>query len=260
MVFVGQDNMIEADRISKSFGDLQVLVEVTLKAMPHEVVSIIGPSGSGKSTLLRCLNFLEEPDSGTIRIDGEVAYYDYVGGRKQRHSQRKIAAIRARLGMVFQEFNLFPHMTALGNVMEAPAHVLRLKRQEAEELARAMLGKVGLSDRADHYPDQLSGGQRQRVAIARALAMRPTAMLFDEPTSALDPELVQEVLAVMQILREEGMSMLIVTHEMDFARRISDRTIFMDHGAIVEEGNPDQIFGSPQVERTRSFLKRMLER
>jgi polar amino acid transport system ATP-binding protein len=252
--------MIEADRISKSFGDLQVLIEVTLKAMPHEVVSIIGPSGSGKSTLRRCLNFLEEPDSGTIRIDGEVAYYDYVGGRKQRHPPRKIAAIRARLGMVFQEFNLFPHMTALGNVMEAPAHVLRMKRQEAEELARAMLGKVGLSDRADHYPDQLSGGQRQRVAIARALAMRPTAMLFDEPTSALDPELVQEVLAVMQILREEGMSMLIVTHEMDFARRISDRTIFMDRGAIVEEGNPDQIFGSPQVERTRSFLKRMLER
>jgi polar amino acid transport system ATP-binding protein len=252
--------MIEVERLRKTFGTLEVLKGVDLTARANEVVSVIGPSGSGKSTLLRCINFLEEPDSGSIRIDGVAAYFDIVGGRRKLHPQRQIASIRSRLGMVFQDFNLFPHLSAIGNVMEAPVHVRGVPRKDAEELARSMLAKVGLSDRAGHYPEQLSGGQRQRVAIARALAMKPTAMLFDEPTSALDPELVHEVLEVMQQLRDDGMSMIIVTHEMDFARRISDRTIFMDHGGIVEEGPPDQIFGAPNVERTRMFLKRMLER
>lgn len=252
--------MIEVEKLRKSFGAIEVLTEVDLSAMSGEVVSIIGPSGSGKSTLLRCINFLEEPDSGVIRIDGQVAYYDQVAGRRKLHTQRRIAAIRARLGMVFQDFNLFPHLTALGNVVEAPIHVLKTPRREAEELGRSMLAKVGLSDRSAHYPEQLSGGQRQRVAIARALAMKPTAMLFDEPTSALDPELVHEVLEVMQKLRDDGMSMIIVTHEMDFARRISDRAIFMDRGAIVETGPPEQVFGKPEMDRTRHFLKRVLER
>ena len=252
--------MIEVEKLRKKFGAIEVLKGIDLTARPKEVLSIIGPSGSGKSTLLRCINFLEEPDSGTIRIDGEAAYFDVVAGRRKLHSQRRIAAIRGRLGMVFQDFNLFPHLTALGNVMEAPVHVLGMPRRDAEALARSMLGKVGLSDRSAHYPEQLSGGQCQRVAIARALAMQPTAMLFDEPTSALDPELVHEVLEVMQKLRSDGMSMIIVTHEMDFARRISDRAIFMDQGVIVEEGPPEQIFGAPEVERTRAFLRRMLER
>lgn len=252
--------MIEAENITKSFGLLKVLHDVTLTAASKEVVSIIGPSGSGKSTLLRCINFLEEPDSGVIRVNGETAYYDYVGELKKRHSQTRIALIRAKLGMVFQEFNLFPHMTVLGNVVEGPIHVLKKSRKEAQEIAHAMLAKVGLADRMAHYPDQLSGGQRQRVAIARALAMHPTAMLFDEPTSALDPELVHEVLEVMQALRDDGMSMIIVTHEMEFAQRISDRTIFMDQGRIVEQGHPTQIFGAPEKERTQAFLKRMLER
>ena len=221
------------------------------------MVCIIGPSGSGKSTFLRCLNWLEVPQRGRIRIDGRPAYRDEAG-RPQR--PREIAAIRAQVGMVFQSFNLFPHLTALGNVTEAPTHVLKLPRAEARERALALLAQVGLADRADHYPEELSGGQQQRVAIARALAMGPKAMLFDEVTSALDPELVGEVLSVMRDLARRGMTMLVVTHEMGFARQVADRVIFMDQGLIAEEATPEEMFTRPQQPRTRLFLKELLER
>jgi ABC-type polar amino acid transport system ATPase subunit len=252
--------VIEAVGIHKSFGGVEVLRDVSLAVGPSEVVSIVGPSGSGKSTLLRCINFLEQPDRGSIRIDGVPAYYDEVGGRRRLHPRRRIAAVRAKLGMVFQDFNLFPHLSVLGNVVEAPRHVLGMRRPEAADVAMAMLRKVGLADKADCHPETLSGGQRQRTAIARALAMRPTAMLFDEPTSALDPELVHEVLAVMQDLRDDGMSMVIVTHEMEFARRVSNRAVFMDRGGIVEAGPPEEIFRRPREARTQAFLRSVLER
>ena len=252
--------MIDVANLYKAFGALEVLKDVSLTVGSKEVVCVIGPSGSGKSTLLRCINFLEQPDRGTIRINGVSAYFDMIGDKVKLHSRKNIASVRAKLGMVFQDFNLFPHLTVLGNVIEAPRHVLGLGRSEAVDAGMALLEKVGMSDKADTYPEQLSGGQRQRTAIARALAMKPTAMLFDEPTSALDPELVHEVLEVMQDLRNDGMSMIIVTHEMEFARRVANRAIFMDQGRIVEQGTPDEIFVRPQATRTQAFLKSVLER
>jgi ABC-type polar amino acid transport system ATPase subunit len=252
--------MIELKGIHKSFGSLEVLRGVSLTVAPGEVVCIIGPSGSGKSTLLRCINYLEHPDRGTIRIAGQPAYYDIVDGLRQPHPKRRIAEVRAKLGMVFQSFNLFPHLTALQNIIEAPVHVRGMNKKEASSRARVLMRRVGLEDKADYYPEEMSGGQQQRTAIARALAMEPTAMLFDEPTSALDPELVHEVLEVMRKLRNDGMTMIIVTHEMNFARQVANRVLFMDHGSIVEEDVPEMLLGAPREPRTRAFLKNVLER
>ena len=252
--------MVEADGIRKSFGALEVIKDVSLRVGKGEVVCIIGPSGSGKSTFLRCLNWLEIPEAGLIRIDGQPAFRELIAGAPVLQPPRQIARIRAQIGMVFQAFNLFPHMTALDNVIEAPRHVLGLPYAAARERADALLRQVGLADRADHYPEELSGGQQQRVAIARALAMEPKAMLFDEVTSALDPELVGEVLAVMRDLAAGGMTMLIVTHEMNFARQVADRVVFMDHGVIAEEGPPAEIFTAPRLPRTRTFLREILDR
>ncbi|MFO1038025.1 MAG: amino acid ABC transporter ATP-binding protein [Geminicoccaceae bacterium] len=252
--------MIEVRDLHKSFGAMEVLHGIDLTVPVGEVVCIIGPSGSGKSTLLRCLNWLEVAERGTIRIEGQLAYREVVDGVPRLQTPRQIARIRAKVGMVFQSFNLFPHMTALDNIMEAPIHVLRLPKAEARNRAEALLAQVGLRDRAHHYPDELSGGQQQRVAIARALAMEPRAMLFDEVTSALDPELVGEVLNVMRDLAARGMTMLVVTHEMGFARQVADRVIFMDHGRIAEEGPPAEIFRNPKVARTRAFLKEIIDR
>jgi len=252
--------MIEVADLSKAFGPLTVLDRVSLTVHVGEVVCIIGPSGSGKSTLLRCVNYLEVPDAGTIRVNGAPVYYDIVNGRRVPHPKQRIARVRAKLGMVFQDFNLFPHLSVLENVIEAPVHVLGTPRAAAVAKARALLARVGLADKEEHYPEELSGGQKQRTAIARALAMDPTAMLFDEPTSALDPELVHEVLEVMRNLSEEGMTMIIVTHEMNFARQAADRVIFMDDGRIIEEDLPSRIFGQPREARTRLFLKTVLER
>lgn len=252
--------MIEADNLRKSFGAVEVLRGVSLNIAKSEVVCLIGPSGSGKSTLLRCLNFLEHPDSGTIRINGEPAYFDTLAGRRVLHSPRRIARVRARLGMVFQEFNLFPHLTALQNVIEAPMHVLGVKKAAATARAMDLLDRVGLADKAHSYPEELSGGQRQRTAIARALAMDPMAMLFDEPTSALDPELVHEVLDVMRKLSADGMTMIIVTHEMNFARQVANRVLFMDQGSIIEEGPPRQLFQEPREPRTQAFIRVVTDR
>jgi polar amino acid transport system ATP-binding protein len=252
--------MVEAEGLHKYYGHLHVLRGVSLSVARGEVVSIIGPSGSGKSTLLRCINWLEVPERGLIRIDGQAAYRDPRGEGYHSHRPREVAAVRAKVGMVFQSFNLFPHMTAQENVMEAPIQVLGLKKAEARDRADAILAQVGLSDRADHYPEELSGGQQQRVAIARALAMEPKAMLFDEVTSALDPELVGEVLNVMRDLAANGMTMLVVTHEMNFARQVCSRVVFMDAGLIAEEGPPAQMFSDPQNPRTRVFLREILER
>ena len=230
--------------LRKSFHHLEVLRGIDLAVLPQELVFIIGPSGSGKSTLLRCCNRLEEPTSGSIRVDG----VDIMA------ASTDINAMRRRIGMVFQSFNLYPHMTALGNVALALVKVLRKPRIEAERSALAALDRVGLAEKARAYPAELSGGQQQRVAIARALALEPKLMLFDEPTSALDPELVGSVLNVMRELRRAGMTMLVVSHEMRFARDAADRVIFMDHGAVVEEGSPEQIFAQPRESRTRAFL------
>ena len=247
--------MIELEGIHKHFGSVHVLRGVDLTVARGEVVCIIGPSGSGKSTLLRCVNHLETPERGRIRIDGEVAYRDENAGGFRAHHGRAIAAVRAQVGMVFQLFNLFPHMTALQNVVEAPISVLRLDKRVARERAMALLQQVGLADRVDYYPEELSGGQQQRVAIARALAMEPKAMLFDEVTSALDPELVGEVLGVMRDLALRGMTMIVVTHEMNFARQVGHRVVFMDEGMIAEEGTPEQIFTAPAQPRTKAFLR-----
>ena len=241
------DVLIEVRGLSKSFGALEVLRDIDLDVHRGEVVVIIGPSGSGKSTLLRCLNRLEDATAGSVRIGGAE-----ITGRASNLSQ-----MRRRVGMVFQHFNLFPHMTALDNVMEGPRTVLRMSRSEAEARARDLLDKVGLADKALSKPANLSGGQQQRVAIARALAMNPDAMLFDEVTSALDPELVGEVLTVMRGLAEEGMTMVVVTHEMSFARRVADRVVFLDRGVIVEQGAPDRIFQRAEEERTRQFLDQL---
>ncbi|OAT82259.1 amino acid ABC transporter ATP-binding protein [Desulfotomaculum copahuensis] len=240
--------MIKVTNLHKHFGRLEVLRGIDCRIAPQEVVVVIGPSGSGKSTFLRCLNLLEEPTAGEVVVDG-VCLTD---------PKTNINEIRQEVGMVFQRFNLFPHKTALENITLAPLRVRRMSRAQAREVAYNLLAKVGLSDKADVYPDQLSGGQQQRVAIARALAMRPKIMLFDEPTSALDPEMVGEVLAVMKDLAREGMTMVVVTHEMGFAREVGDRVLFMDEGKILEEGAPGQIFSRPGNERLQSFLSKIL--
>ncbi|MTI80106.1 MAG: amino acid ABC transporter ATP-binding protein [Firmicutes bacterium] len=240
--------MIEVKNLYKNFGKLEVLKDTSCSVKEQEVVVVIGPSGSGKSTFLRCINKLEEPTSGTITIDG----YDITDPATD------INYVRQEVGMVFQRFNLFPHKKVLENITLAPLKVRKSSSQESDKKALELLEKVGLSDKADAYPSQLSGGQQQRVAIARALAMEPKIMLFDEPTSALDPEMVGEVLAVMKQLAKEGMTMVVVTHEMGFAREVGDRVIFMDEGRLVEEGNPEQIFKNAQNERTQAFLSKIL--
>src|SRR5213082_685977 len=246
--------MVRAEKIVKRFGDLTVLNGVDLSVKRREVVVVIGPSGSGKTTLLRCINHLEKIDDGRIYIEGELMGYREKNGRLVEDSEANIARIRSQVGFVFQRFNLFPHMTALENVIEAPIHVLHEPRAQVVERAQSLLDKVGLAEKAHVYPHRLSGGQQQRVAIARALAMNPKLMLFDEATSALDPELVGEVLKVMRQLAEEGMTMVVVTHEMGFAREVADHVIFIDKAVIVEQGPPQQIFDAPENERTRNFL------
>lgn len=251
-------SMVQCIDVHKRFGRLEVLRGVSLEVRHGEVVVLIGASGSGKTTLLRCINHLDRLDSGRIYVDGELVGYREVKGRLREDSEKEVARKRSAIGMVFQRFNLFPHRTALGNVLEAPVQVKKLSRKEAEERARILLAKVGLADKVDVHPARLSGGQQQRVAIARALAMEPKLMLFDEPTSALDPELVGEVLEVMQSLAREGMTMIVVTHEMGFARGVADRVVFMDDGVVVEEGSPEGIYHSPQHERTKAFLSKIL--
>ena len=241
--------MIKVENLHKHFGKLEVLKGIDYEINEKEVVCVIGPSGSGKSTFLRCLNLLEEVTDGAI----------YIEGIKINDPKTNINDIRTEVGMVFQQFNLFPHMTVLDNIMMAPMQVRKLKKADAEKLALDLLDKVGLRAKADNFPQQLSGGQQQRVAIARALAMKPKIMLFDEPTSALDPEMVNEVLDVMKDLAKEGMTMVVVTHEMGFAREVGDRVLFMDGGYIVEEGHPDDVFGNPQNERTKAFLGKVLK-
>nr|WP_204618403.1 ectoine/hydroxyectoine ABC transporter ATP-binding protein EhuA [Desulforadius tongensis] len=251
--------MIVAKNIYKSFGKLQVLKDVSLTVKQGEVVVIIGPSGSGKSTFLRCLNYLETIDKGYITVDGQpVGKRKLENGKLVDDSRKNIYRLRSQIGMVFQRFNLFPHQTALQNVMEGPITVYKTPVAEARERAKELLAKVGLADKANTYPAQLSGGQQQRVAIARALAMQPKVMLFDEPTSALDPELVGEVLAVIKDLARDGMTMVVVTHEMGFAREVADRVIFMDDGRILEEASPETIFTNPKHPRTREFLSKIL--
>ena len=240
-------DMIQIKDLKKSFGNLNVLKGVNLNIAEQEVLVIIGPSGCGKSTLLRCMNFLEEPTSGTVAIDGVVLKNDAT-----------INEVRKEVGMVFQRFNLFPHMTVLENLMLAPMKVRGVDKAEAEATAKKYLEKVGMADKANNYPEQLSGGQQQRVAIARALCMKPKVMLFDEPTSALDPEMINEVLDVMKTLAHEGMTMVVVTHEMGFAREVGDRVIFLYDGNILEEGTPDDIFFHAKEERTKSFLSKIL--
>lgn len=240
--------MIKVHNLRKSFGSLEVLKDINIHIKQREVVCVIGPSGSGKSTFLRCLNMLENPTAGEILIEGENLL----------DPKTDINKIRQKVGMLFQQFNLFPHMTVLQNVTLGPLNLRKKSKEQAEQEALALLGKVGLIDKAHVYPSSLSGGQQQRAAIARALAMEPHVMLFDEPTSALDPEMVDEVLQVMKQLALEGMTMVIVTHEMGFAREAAERVIFMDGGYIVEEGTPDQLFGSPRHERTKAFLSKIL--
>ncbi len=246
----GASLMIEARGLTKYFGEKHVLKDINFTVKRGECVAVIGPSGSGKSTLIRCLNYLETPTSGVITIDGQELTSSLTSAQ--------LSFVRRELGMVFYNFNLFPHMSVLENITLAPVRVRKLPLGQAQEQARVLLKKVGLSDKADAYPGQLSGGQKQRVAIARALAMNPKALLFDEPTSALDPELVGEVLRVMRELAEEGRTMVVVTHEMGFARSVADRVVFFDDGRIVEEGDPEQVFSSPRNERTRTFLDRVL--
>ncbi|GAA2869780.1 amino acid ABC transporter ATP-binding protein [Pseudonocardia halophobica] len=250
--------MVEALGIHKSFGPTQVLRGVDLVVQPGEVSCVIGPSGSGKSTLLRCINHLERIDSGRLRVDGHLVGYRERGGKLYEMRESEVAHQRRDIGMVFQRFNLFPHKTAIENVMEAPVVVRRQDKAAAKARAVELLDRVGLADRRDNYPSQLSGGQQQRVAIARALAMSPRLMLFDEPTSALDPELVGEVLDVMRGLAREGMTMVVVTHEMGFAREVGDALVFMDEGVIVEQGAPREVLGNPQHERTKAFLSKVL--
>jgi polar amino acid transport system ATP-binding protein len=252
--------MIRLEHVNKSFGNARVLRDVSLDVGAGEVVCVIGPSGAGKSTMLRCINHLERIDSGTIYVDGEPVYRYIREGKLVVDADRRIEQVRSRVGMVFQSFNLFPHFTVLKNVMVSPIHVLGEPAEEVRKRALELLDKVGLSDKIDAYPHELSGGQQQRVAIARALAMRPKAMLFDEVTSALDPELVAEVLRVMRGLAKEGMTMIVVTHEMGFARDVADRVVFMAEGAIVEISPPSEFFTAPANERTKRFLQSILER
>jgi ABC-type polar amino acid transport system ATPase subunit len=242
--------MIDVRGLNKIFGERQVLTDINFPVKRGECVAVIGPSGSGKSTLIRCVNYLETPSSGTIWIDGKE-----LSGRL---SAAELSQVRRELGMVFYNFNLFPHKCVLDNVTLAPIHVRREPKNQAEDTAHKLLAQVGLADKAAAFPSQLSGGQKQRVAIARALAMSPKALLFDEPTSALDPELVGEVLRVMRALAEEGRTMVVVTHEMGFARSVADRVAFLDHGRILEYGDPEEVFAQPKSERTRAFLDRVL--
>ena len=259
MAHMSEELVIEALDIHKSFGNLEILKGISLQVKRGEVVVLIGASGSGKTTFIRCINLLEDIQSGQIRVSGRpMGYRTRADGSLVRDSERNIARQRRDIGMVFQRFNLFPHMTALENIIEAPIQVLGVPRAAAVEQARALLKRVGLAEKANHYPSMLSGGQQQRVAIARALAMKPQAMLFDEPTSALDPETVGEVLQVMKELAEEGMTMVVVTHEMGFAREVADRVVVLDQGELIEQGPPEQIFSQPRHARTRAFLSRVL--
>jgi len=250
--------MVRADRVSKSFGSLEVLKSISLTVERGEVLCLVGPSGSGKSTFLRCINHLEQVDAGRLEVDGELIGYTERGEKLYEMHPKEAARQRRDIGMVFQKFNLFPHMTALENVAEAPIHVKGMSKDAAHAMARELLERVGLGNRADAYPAHLSGGQQQRVAIARALAMEPKLMLFDEPTSALDPELVGEVLTVMKQLAESGMTMIVVTHEMGFAREVADQLVFMDGGVVVESGDPREVLSNPQHQRTKAFLSKVL--
>lgn len=251
--------ILEVKNLYKNFDASEVLSGVSFNVSKGEVVAVIGPSGSGKSTMLRCINLLEKIEGGSIRVAGDVMVDTDENGKVIYAPESELRQIRLRLGMVFQSFNLFPHFSVTRNITEAPIHVAKKDPKEASEIARELLDKVGLSDKADAYPYQLSGGQCQRVAIARALAMNPAILFFDEPTSALDPELTAEVLKVMQDLAAEDMTMVVVTHEMNFARDVADRVIFMDKGLIIEEGKPADIFANPQNERTRAFLKGIID-
>ena len=251
--------LVHAVNVHKSFYGNEVLKGIDIDVAKGEVVCLLGPSGSGKTTFLRCINQLETIQGGRIWVDGDLAGYTEKGGKLHRLGDKQIAAQRREIGMVFQRFNLFPHMTALENIMEAPVQVKGAKKGASEKRARELLERVGLGERCEAYPSQLSGGQQQRVAIARALAMEPKLMLFDEPTSALDPELVGEVLSVMRELAQNGMTMIVVTHEMGFAREVADRVVFMDGGVVVEQGAPADVINNPQNERTRSFLSRIRE-
>ncbi|HZT18773.1 MAG TPA: amino acid ABC transporter ATP-binding protein [Dongiaceae bacterium] len=252
------DTVVEATDVHKSFGRVEVLKGVSLAVRRGEVVVVVGASGSGKTTLIRCLNHLEKIQKGRILVNGHLIGYRERNGRLIEDRERSIARQRRDIGMVFQRFNLFPHLTALGNIIEAPVQVRGTPRAEAVATARALLARVGLADKEAAYPAQLSGGQQQRVAIARALAMRPALMLFDEPTSALDPEMIGEVLEVMKELAREGMTMIVVTHEMGFAREVADRVVMMDDGRIIEEAPPARFFSAPAQERTRAFLARII--
>jgi polar amino acid transport system ATP-binding protein len=252
------DLMVKAERVHKAFGRNDVLKGIDLEVARGEVMCILGPSGSGKSTFLRCVNHLEKINGGLLYVDGELIGYERRGDRLHELSEKRIAAQRREIGMVFQRFNLFPHMTAYENVVEAPIRVRGLHRGEASVRADELLERVGLADKSRAYPNELSGGQQQRVAIARALAMEPKLMLFDEPTSALDPELVGEVLDVMRDLAQSGMTMIVVTHEIGFAREVGDALVFMDGGVVVEQGPPRDVIGNPQHERTRAFLSKVL--
>lgn len=254
----GEVPMVRADRVHKRFGHVEVLRGITMDVPAGTVTCILGPSGSGKSTFLRCINRLETYEAGRIWVNGELVGYAERGGKLHVRNDRDIARSREHVGMVFQRFNLFPHKTALENVYEAPRHVLKVPAKQAKQEAAALLERVGLAEKADAFPSQLSGGQQQRVAIARALAMKPRLMLFDEPTSALDPELVGEVLDVMKDLAAEGMTMIVVTHEIGFAREVGDRIVFMDGGVVVEAGDPAVVLSDPQHPRTRGFLSKVL--
>ena len=259
----GEDNVqdVEIRKLEKSYGVVKVLRGIDLDVAAGEVVVVVGPSGSGKSTLLHCINFLEPFEAGTIRVGGQwVGYVTESDGRRRRQSERELNALRTRIGTVFQHFNLFPHMTVLGNLIEAPIRVRGDSAEIAVERAKRLLRRVGLSAKESVYPSHLSGGQQQRVAIARSLAMEPGVMLFDEVTSALDPELVGEVLAVMRDLAADGMTMIVVTHEMNFAREVANRVVFMDGGAVIEQGRPDGFFTSPSSDRARTFLRRLIDR
>ncbi|WP_047608841.1 amino acid ABC transporter ATP-binding protein [Rahnella aquatilis] len=254
----GQASLVVARNVHKSYGDNEVLKGIDLDVKPSEVVVILGPSGSGKSTFLRCINHLEDIDRGSIMVGGEQIGYELRGDRLHKLPERAIARQRRDIGMVFQQFNLYPHMTVLQNIIEAPVGVHKESRHEAEKYARELLQKVGLSDKANAYPRHLSGGQQQRVAIARALAVKPKLMLFDEPTSALDPELVGEVLATMRDLAKQGLTMIVVTHEIGFAKEAADRVVFMDRGVVVEQGAADDVLVNPQHQRTQAFLSRFI--
>jgi polar amino acid transport system ATP-binding protein len=250
--------MVKAEGVHKRFGRLEVLNGIWLEVQPQEVMCMLGPSGSGKSTFLRCINHLEKIDAGRLSVDGELVGYRQSGDKLYELRESEVAGKRSEIGMVFQRFNLFPHLTALENVIEAPISVKKLPRRVAVERGKELLQRVGLADKLDTHPAQLSGGQQQRVAIARALAMEPKLMLFDEPTSALDPELVGDVLDAMRSLAEEGMTMVVVTHEIGFAREVGDTLVFMDEGVIVETGKPREVLANARHERTRSFLSKVL--